>query len=168
MIKAAMNDSAEVLRRAEMNRAERSVQGGLLGPAAVNAQILTVYAEYQRRAETILESIRKVLNASSFRHYRQLDADLRKFFLDQCSQYTTDIEARLSQLPVGGKPNFAEFKTDLCQRMLVEVSLAIQNYVTHHREVVNSWCVLYGTNVLKWIIGIVTALLIAWLTKLWI
>jgi len=51
---------------------------------------------------------------------------------------------------------------------MADISLAVQGYVTHHQEVVHSWWVVHGTNVLKWIIGIITALLIAWLTKLWI
>jgi len=167
-VAAALNDSGEMLRRAEMARAEKSVQGGLHGPIAVNAQILTLYQEYQRRAEAILECIQKVLKGSSFRYYRKLHDDLRAFFLAECHAHSSEILSKLHDLPSGGKPSFGVFKQELHQKLLADVSLAAESYLTHHSEVTRSWWVAHGTAVLKWIIGIVTALLVAWLTKLWI
>jgi hypothetical protein len=169
---AALNDSAGILRRAEMTRAEKSIQGGLHGPIAVKAHILTLYEEYKRRAEIILNCIQRVLRESSFRYYKNLDNDLQEFFLNQCSACSVDIEAKLRNMPAGGKPTFPDFKTELHQKLLAELSLDAENYLAHHKEVVRPWWVAHGKTFFGWLIvstgTIIISLLIAWLKKKYI
>ena len=172
LVAATLSDSTELLRGAETARAERSVQGGLHGPIAVNAQILTLYDEYKRRAEAILACIQKVLRESSFRYYSKLDSDLQEFFLEQCSACSSDIETKLRSMPSGGKPTFRDFKRELHEKLLAEVSLAAESYLTHHKEVVRSWWVVYGKKIV-WRLAsaagtIAVGLVLAWLIKKYI
>lgn len=168
-VAASMNDSAEILRRAETARAEKSVQYGLRGPIAVNAQILALYSEYRRRAEAILGCIQEVLRASSFRYYRKLDVDVRAFFLKECEAHSSDILTKLAAMPSGGKPSFPEFKAKLDQKLLAEISVAVESYLTHHKEVIRSWWVANGRNFIMWIVtsigGIIVTLIVKWLSN---
>jgi hypothetical protein len=131
-----------------------------------------VYDEYKRRTELILDCIRKVLHESSFRYYGKLNKDLQCFFLDQCGIHSGDIDAKLKELPSGGKPNYSEFKAQLHQKLLAEVALCAEGYLTHHNEVIHSWWVASGKTFFWWLFGsigtIIVALLIAWLTKKYI
>lgn len=171
-VAASLNDAAEVLRRAEIRQAELNQKQGRFGQAAEFAQIKTVYNEYQRRAEAILDCIRNVLKESSFRYYRKLDNDLREFFLEQCSACSSDIEAKLRSMSSGGKPTFPDFKRELHEKLLAEVSLAAESYLTHHKEVVRSLWVAYGRKFIWWVIGsiglLVLTLIGSWLTKRYI
>ncbi len=160
-VQAALNDSDEVLRRAKMSCAEKSVQRGLRGQVAINAQILAVYEEYKRRAEIVAACIDKVVSESSFRHDRQLDNDLQGFFLDQCANGSRDIDANLKKMPSDGKPSFDDFKIELHQKLLAKISLVANAYQAQHP----SWWVAHGIKTLKWGMKIATALLIAWLIR---
>ncbi len=172
LVEAALNDSQEALRRALTARAEENVARGLQGPIAVSAQILAIYDEYKRRAEVVLECIKRTLRDSSFRYYPELSSDLAAWFVGQLETHSCDIEGKLNDFHPDGKPTFAKFKHDLHQRIMAEVELASESYLTHHRQVVRSWWAANCRRLLQWLayaIGsIILAFAVAWLTKKYI
>ena len=126
MIDAALCDAGDHLRLAKVRRAEQDVQQGRIGEAAYFTQILVLHNEYDRRANLVLDCIRRALEANASPKQDPADSfeSLRTLYNKYVKANTKDITLALLALPQNGKPTFAEHKATLDRKILAELALA--------------------------------------------